>query len=60
MIANLAMANAAKAVLTVLRRQPHVVTAIATKAVAMLHAVLPVQMQVAVHHVVHVVLLKKI
>jgi hypothetical protein len=56
-IVNLAMVNAAKAAQTVAQLQ-HAVTTTATKAEAMPHVVLPAQMQVAVHHVVHVVLLK--
>jgi hypothetical protein len=60
-IANLVMVNVAKVVQIVAQCQhQHVVTTTVTKAEVMHHVVLPVQvlMQVAVLHVVHVVLLK--
>jgi hypothetical protein len=60
-IANLVTVNVAKAAQIVAQcRLQHVVTTTVTKAEAMHHAVLPVLvlMQVAVLHVVHVVLLK--
>jgi hypothetical protein len=59
-IANLVMVNVEKVVQIVAQCQlQHVVTLTAMKAEAMRHVVLPVQvlMQVAVLHVVHVVLL---
>jgi hypothetical protein len=58
--ANLVTASAVKVAQTVAQLR-HVVTTTVTKAEAMHHAVSPVlaQMPVAVHHVVHVALLKK-
>jgi hypothetical protein len=55
--ANLEMVSVAKAVQIVAQHQ-RAVTTTATKAAAMHHAVLPMQMQAAVRHVVHVALLE--